>query len=983
MIHHSYKIEDTKVSKRQLGRLESLYSIANGHIGFRGYHIDHSSVHQSHLFMNGFYETSRIVYGEDAFGFARWNQTMIPLPDIRSIQIRVNGKPIVVDEKSIQQYSRSLDFLTGVFSYSFQTNVDKNICVTLSVETFVSMTHKCCGGVKVSIKTSEETDIEIIQGIIYPSDQSEESDDPRKQTAIIKKMIGSDYSFIENGENVEGLGGTFKTHLSNLSLHLMSHNTYSGKLLTSKGYYTDLSFPAILYTFHDNSVNFTTLFNYESTKEEGQPISYEKLHQSRKFLIQTTYEKLVEEQRSHYKFFWSTHDIVVEGDDEIQRALRLNIFQLHQSTGTDGKTSLSAKGLTGSGYEGHYFWDTEIYGMPFFTFSSPCTARSLISYRIRILDKARQRAKEMSQKGALYPWRTINGLEASAYFPAGTAQYHINADIAYSILQYIDVTKDYSILLEGAAEVLFETARMYADLGFFKKGEFCIHQVTGPDEYSALVDNNTYTNAMVRHHFKGAARIYYYLHQNHGKQLQSIIRSISLGKDEVASWIKAADSMRLPFNKEIGVHAQDERFLELEKWNSEKKGEIKHPMLLHYHPLVIYRHQVIKQADTVLAMFLLSHEFPIYEKKRNFDFYRPLTTGDSSLSACVEGIVAFDCGYIDLGFEYLKTTILMDLFDLHHNTSEGLHTAAMGGSWMAMIYGIAGFRFTNGVVHFRPQLPSSINSIGFTLMISGKTLQVRISKETTTYTYEGNITLFHRSTLLEVHREISVCTKPSLKGVIFDLDGVITSTDEYHYEAWKRLSDENSWNFDKDVNQRLRGISREASLMVILEHNKKSISPEDIKTLTDKKNEWYKKSLYNLSEKNILPGIKELLINLRKNGIKTAVASASKNALFILERLHLTSFFDHIVDAGEVLKGKPDPEVFLRASIALSLFPEECIGIEDAPAGIIAIKSAMMSSVGVGGAVKNVECDVYVKDTSLITYDLIQKNFHNLKGIML
>ena len=642
-----------------------------------------------------------------------------------------------------------------------------------------------------------------------------------------------------------------------------------------------------------------------------------------------------------------------------------------------GRQAYQQKVSLGSGYEGHYFWDTEIYGMPFFTFTSPQTARSLIRYRVTILDKARKRAREMSQKGALYPWRTINGLEASAYFPAGTAQYHINADIAYSILQYIDATHDYSILIEGAAEVLFETARMYADLGFFKDGEFHIHQVTGPDEYSALVDNNTFTNAMVRHHFNGAVALHEYLKDNYEDDFTRIISAISLDYEEVKFWNKAAHHMRFAFNEELGIYGQDERFLELEKWDDKKKGAIKHPMLLHYHPLVIYRHQVIKQADTVLAMFLLSHEFPMYEIKRNFDYYRPLTTGDSSLSACIEGIVAFACGYVTLGFEYLKTTILMDLFDIHQNTSEGLHTAAMGGSWMAIIFGIAGLRFIDGIAHFSPQLPPSLDKISFTLSIDGELLKVKISKEQTSYSYPKDITLYHHSTCLNVKGETIVASEPEIKSVVFDLDGVITSTDEYHYEAWKRLSDEMNWEFDKELNQQLRGISREASLQVILDHNNATISKEEMKILTDKKNRWYKESLYKLSDKDILPGIKELLIDLKKRGITTALASASKNATFIIEQLHLTKLFTVIVDAKDVVKGKPDPEVFLRASISLGVLPTECVGIEDAPAGIIAIKSAMMKSIGVGSAVEPSQCDRYAKDTSSLTSDFIL--FSNIK----
>ena len=355
MIHHSYMIEDNQISKRQLGRLESLYSIGNGNIGFRGYHIDQKLVHQPSLFMNGFYELAPIVYGEDAYGYARWNQTMIPLPDIRTIKVRVNGEDIHLCLEQVTQYSRRLDFFTGIFSYSFEVSLQNDIEITLSVETLVSMVHKECGGAQIVIEANKEVEIEITQSIEYPENEKEVSDDPRKQTAQIKKLEGSHFTFHKEMGVIEGMSGTFKTHLSNLSVHLMSQNFYSSKPSISKSSYNELQYPQITYTFTGDQLTFSTLFYYGSTKKKDSVIEKKEIELKREFLKEYSFSQLVEEQKAHFTTFWSTHDIVVSGNDEIQRALRLNIFQLHQSTGTDGKTSLSAKGLTGSGYEGHYF----------------------------------------------------------------------------------------------------------------------------------------------------------------------------------------------------------------------------------------------------------------------------------------------------------------------------------------------------------------------------------------------------------------------------------------------------------------------------------------------------------------------------------------------------------------------------------------------------------------------------------------------------
>jgi alpha,alpha-trehalose phosphorylase len=396
-------------------------------------------------------------------------------------------------------------------------------------------------------------------------------------------------------------------------------------------------------------------------------------------------------------------------------------------------------------------------------------------------------------------------------------------------------------------------------------------------------------------------------------------------------------------------------------------------MLLHYHPLVIYRHQVIKQADTVLGMLLQHHRFPWYQRKRNFAFYEPLTTGDSSLSACIQGIVAYDCGFLDLGSSYIRQTALMDIEDLHHNTKDGLHTASMAGSWMAIVYGLGGFRMQKGVPSFRPQLPVELQRLKFHLTFKGVVLTVTIEPEITTYEAKGGtLTVLHRSEVLTVGKEAVQCsTRAACKAVIFDLDGVITSTDEYHYRAWKRLADTHGWEFDEKINQKLRGISRRQSLQVILDHNQVSVTEEQMQEFTNQKNIWYRESLEELSPKDILPGIPELLERLKQHSVYTAIASASRNAPFILDRLGLSDSFDAVVPASEVVQGKPDPEVFARAADMLGLYPEECTGVEDASAGITAIKEALMRTVGVGSAVDPALCDAHVLDTADLTVDML------------
>ena len=459
----------------------------------------------------------------------------------------------------------------------------------------------------------------------------------------------------------------------------------------------------------------------------------------------------------------------------------------------------------------------------------------------------------------------------------------------------------------------------------------------------------------------------------HFRRLKELGLDNKLTNDERAILNKAIETILIPFDTKEGITLQDDSFLSKEIWNETKKGPIKHPMLLHYHPLVIYRHRLLKQADTILAHLLLSDETPWFQKRRDVLFYEPLTTGDSSLSACIQGIMAFEIGDLDLGNTYLEDTTLTDIQNLHSNTKDGLHTAAMGGSWLTIVYGVAGYRYNKNTPTFRPLLPNGWAGVGFSLTFNDTVLSVTIKQDETTYQATKPITIQHRSTSLLITEEPqSINTKPSCKAVIFDLDGVITSTDEYHYQAWKTIAKKHNLTFDRTINQELRGVSRTESLKIILTHNNKMLTEDEIQTLCDEKNEIYRSSLTNLTPKDILPNIEAILKELRKRGIKIGLASASQNAQTILTNLALTDSFDVVVPAKDLIKPKPDPEIFARAADMLGLYPEECTGVEDAKAGIQAIRDAMMRVVGIGDAVEKEACDVHRKDTTtLVVEDLL------------
>ena len=446
--------------------------------------------------------------------------------------------------------------------------------------------------------------------------------------------------------------------------------------------------------------------------------------------------------------------------------IRWNLFQLLQASERVEGHGIGARGLTGRTYEGHYFWDTEIYVLPFLLYSQPRIARGLLKHRYDMLDKARARAKELGFRGATFPWRTINGEEASAYYAAGTAQYHINADIAYALRKYVQVSGDEDFLRRYGAEMLVETARLWCDLGFFsarKDGRFCINGVTGPDEYTALVNNNYFTNLMARENLRYAASVVRTLEHSDPKVFEELVRRTQLATDEPAEWDKAAERMHLPYDERLKVHPQDDDFLDLERWDFAGTPAESYPLLLHHHPLNLYRSQVIKQADTVLAMFLLGNQFTPENRKRNFDYYDPLTTHDSSLSVCVQSIVANEIGYRQKAMRYFNFAAVMDVSDVGGNVMHGAHIASIGGTWLALVYGFAGLRDHDGRISFRPRLPDEWTRLAFPLMIRGQRLQVDIQHQATTYTLiEGTqLTIEHEGQELSLSTAAPTVTRPN------------------------------------------------------------------------------------------------------------------------------------------------------------------------------------------------------------------------------
>lgn len=749
---NDWKIIETEFYARFLSQTETLFSIGNGYLGMRGNHDEGIPHSQSGTFINGFHETWPITYSEGAYGFAKTGQTMLNVTDAKVFKLYVDDEPFYLPTASLQLFERTLDMREGILERRvlWETPVGKQVLI--ESKRMISLQHRHVAAISYQV-TLLNADAPVVISSEVIGDQVNQAsvNDPRQAKGFHHKVLLPEDHYAKE----QRLLLAHRSRNSGMTLACAVDHR-----ITTEADYTFKSLchgdhGKVVYSAHakrGKPIQISKMITYHSSRYAATQELATRAERTLDRIVNQGFDRLAEEQRKFMDDFWERSDIQIVGNKaatgrdelEIQQAMRWNLFQILQSSGRAEGTGIPAKGLTGQTYEGHYFWDTEIYVMPFLIYTAPEIARNLLRFRYSMLPKARARALEMNQKGAMFPWRTINGEEASAYYAAGTAQYHINADIIYALKKYFEITNDVALLYNEGAEMLVETARMWEDLGFYsdrKEGQFCIHGVTGPDEYTTVVNNNAYTNLMARENLYFAVKTVQTMEKLYPDQFENLKHRTKLEPSEVDAWQRAADRMYIPFDRKINIHPQDEDFLELEKWDIKNTPRSHFPLLLNYHPLVIYRHQVIKQADVVLAMLLLGNLFTDSQKKSNFEYYDPLTTGDSSLSACIQSIVAGEIGENEKAMGYARYAILMDLADVGGNMADGCHIASMGGTWMVAVYGFAGMRDYDGKITFDPRIPKYIETLSFKLLIRGQTLLVKMNQKNAIYSLESGIQL--------------------------------------------------------------------------------------------------------------------------------------------------------------------------------------------------------------------------------------------------
>ncbi|WP_163527513.1 glycoside hydrolase family 65 protein [Halobacillus ihumii] len=727
-----WHIKRNRLRVEELINEESLFFLGNGYLGVRGnfeegYPEGFPTIRGTYI--NAFHDIIDIPYGEKLYGFPDTQQKMLNVHDTQSIQIYVGEEEelYALDQGQVLDYSRKLLLDEGctIREIHWKSPLGKEL--NIRFERLVSFVHRELFMIKLNlIPVNFSGKLKVVSSINGDVENYANKEDPRvaageaKRLHLSKLLLNEGDGYIESQAEVSRLRtGCVTRHYTDSADVTVLEDDHSKQLLFNYVWDAEKSVPL--------SLTKRTVFVDSLRHEEDL---YEAAIGLQHSLDEWSDDEIFHEQREYMQKFWQHGDVRVSGDHRLQEGLRFNLFHLLQSVGRDSYSNISAKGLSGEGYEGHYFWDTEIYMFPVFLMIAPDLAKRLLIYRYSILNHAKDRAVEMGhQQGALFPWRTISGKECSSYFPAGTAQYHISADIAYSYIQYYHATGDTDFLLDYGVELLVETARLWMDVGHFNKNGFSIDNVTGPDEYTAIVNNNYYTNVMAKHNLVWAVKAYRIARKRDSKRVTDLAESLSLTKEELEQFKQAAAVMYLPYDKQFGINPQDDTFLNKAVWDIGGTSADQFPLLLHYHPLTLYRYQVCKQADTVLAHFLLEDEQDFDTIRNSYNYYENITTHDSSLSTCVFSIMAAKLGDLEKAFYYFGDSARLDLDNLHGNTKDGLHMANMAGSFMAILFGFAGLRVKENGLHFSPKLPDQWSDYSFHVHGQGQLISACVTSQ--------------------------------------------------------------------------------------------------------------------------------------------------------------------------------------------------------------------------------------------------------------
>ncbi|MGW4440836.1 glycoside hydrolase family 65 protein [Streptomyces sp. NPDC004596] len=729
--HRSYTVEpwavrETDLNLDVLAQSESVFALSNGHVGWRG-NLDEGEPHGlPGSYLNGVHELHPLPYAEAGYGYPESGQTVINVTNGKIIRLLVDDEPFDLRYGRLVRHERVLDLRRGVLERTCEWTSPAGSTVRVRSTRLVSLTQRAVAAVAYEVEAVGSRSRVVIQSELVANEQLPgASGDPRAAMALQSPLEQEDG--FASGDRLRLV---HRTRRSGLRVAVAADHVVTGPERTTTRSEADIDVARLTVTSvlePGQTLRMEKIVAHGWSGTRSLPAMADQVDAALAAAAHDGWRGLLDDQRAHLDDFWDRADVEVDGDEEIQQAVRFALFHVLQAGARAERRAIPAKGLTGSGYDGHAFWDTEMFVLPVLTHSAPEAVAEALRWRHSTLDEARERAAQLGLGGAAFPWRTIQGAEGSAYWPAGTAAFHVNAGIADAVLRYVEATGDLDFERETGVELLVETARLWRSLGHHDHhGVFHIDGVTGPDEYSAVADDNTYTNLMARQNLLAAADCV----ERHGREAQRL----GVDEEESAAWRDAAEAIHIPFNDELGVHEQHAGFTRYQRWDFAGTRPEQYPLLLNFPYFDLYRKQVVKQADLVLAMYTCDAFFDDEQVARNFAYYEPLTVRDSSLSACVQAVIAAQAGHLGLAYDYTAEAALMDLADLEHNTRDGLHIASLAGTWMALVAGFGGMRQDGEGLRFAPRLPERLRRVAFRLQYRTRRLHVEIGAEKATYT---------------------------------------------------------------------------------------------------------------------------------------------------------------------------------------------------------------------------------------------------------
>lgn len=725
-----YKVEPWQLAWHglavdQLQRTESTFALSNGHLGMRGTLEEGEPRGLPGTYLNGFYETQPLPYAEAGYGYPEAGQTVVNVTDGKIIRLLVEDEPLDMRYGTAPEHERVLDFRSGTLRRRTVWVSPTGRRIRLTTERLVSFTQRAVAAIRYIVEPLDGELQLVAQSDLLANEPIESSSRDPRVAAVLNAPLVADFAtgsehraLLAHSTRKSGL------HMAAAMDHIFeTPNGLDTRLLVED----DLArVTAAAEVPAGGRLAITKFVTYGWSSTRSVPALRAQVDAALTGAVQTGWERLLADQRAYLDTFWETADVEIEGDPELQQAVRFALFHVLQA-GARGETrAIPAKGLTGPGYEGHAFWDTETFVLPVLTYTQPEAVRDALRWRHATIEPAKERARQLGQCGAAFPWRSINGAECSAYWPAGTAAFHVSGDVSDAVARYLAATGDEDFERACGAELLVETARLWCSLGHHDEhGGFRIDGVTGPDEYSAIADNNIYTNLMAQKNLREAASIC----QRH----PDVAEGLDVSDAERQAWLDAAEAMLVPYDQMLGVHPQASGFTVHDRWDFETTPPENYPLFLHYPYFDIYRKQVVKQSDLVLAMHLRGDAFTPQEKARNFAYYDALTVRDSSLSACSQAVIAAEVGQLDLAFDYFAEAALTDLDDLHNNVRNGLHIASLAGAWTVAVAGFGGMRDHNGELTFAPRLPRSLSQLSFRMCFRGNRFAVEVDQDSATY----------------------------------------------------------------------------------------------------------------------------------------------------------------------------------------------------------------------------------------------------------